>query len=223
MSTEARHARKILFALRVKAARQRKGISQSELAVLLDTGITRSGVAKWEVDSETAEPDFETLVQLADSLGVTINYLLGLTERMEPERTIANLFPVDAMRQVPVLGTIAAGQPLLAVEEADETIALPADMLPSCDVFALRVRGDSMIDEQISDGDLALIERMPVVPDKTIAAVLVDDEATLKTIRYLDDHVVLMPANSAYRPMVYRPDEVRILGKLRMVVQQREG
>jgi len=221
MSTEARHARKVLFAQRVKAARQQKGISQSELAALLGTGITRSGVAKWEVDSETAEPDFETLVQLADTLGVTVNYLLGLTERMEPERTIANLIPVEAMCQVPVLGTIAAGQPILAVEEAGETIALPADMLPSNEVFALRVRGDSMIEEQIYDGDLALIEQVPAVADKTIAAVLVGDEATLKTVRYLDDHIVLMPANPDYRPMIYPPGEVRILGKLRMVVQQR--
>jgi len=221
MYAEARHARKALFAKRVKAARQRKGISQSELAVQLGTGITRSGIAKWETAAETAEPEYESLVQLADFLGVTVNYLLGLSERMEPERTIANLFPVDAMRHVPVLGTIAAGQPRLAVEEADEFITLPADVLPCSEVFALRVRGDSMIEEQIYNGDLALIERMPIVPDKTIAAVLVDDEATLKTVRYLDDHVVLLPANPAYRPMVYRPDEVRILGKLRMVVQQR--
>ncbi len=221
MYAEARHARKALFAQRVKTARQRKGISQTELAVQLGTGITRSGVAKWETAAETAEPEYESLVQLADFLGVTVNYLLGLSERMEPERPIANLFPVDMMRQVPVLGTIAAGQPLLAVEEMGESITLPADVLPAGEVFALRVRGDSMIEEQIYDGDLALIEQMPVVPDKTIAAVLVDDEATLKTVRFLDDNIVLMPANQAYRPMIYRPDEVRILGKLRMVVQHR--
>ncbi|OPZ83446.1 MAG: LexA repressor [bacterium ADurb.Bin429] len=152
---------------------------------------------------------------------MTVPYLLGLTERMEPERPIANLFPVEAMRQVPVLGTIAAGQPLLAVEDAEETLPLPADVLPAAAIFALRVRGESMIEEQIFDGDLAIIEQMPVVPDKTIAAVLVDDEATLKTVRFLDDTIVLMPANAVYRPMIYRADEVRILGKLRMVVQHR--
>ncbi|MHB9109523.1 MAG: LexA family protein [Armatimonadota bacterium] len=221
MYSEARQQRKALFAQRLKAARQRTGLSQSGLATRLETGITRSGVAKWEVASETAEPEYEMLIRLAALLGVTVPYLLGLTERMDPERTIANLIPVEAMRQVPVLGTIAAGQPLLAVEEVGETIALPADMLPAGDVFALRVRGDSMIEEQIYDGDLALIEHMPVVPDRTIAAVLVEDEATLKTVRFFDDHVVLMPANPAHRPMMYRPDEVRILGKLRMVVQQR--
>ena len=222
MYSEARQQRKALFAQRLKAARGRTGLSQSGLAAQLETGITRSGVAKWEVASETAEPEYEMLIRLAALLGVTVPYLLGLTERMDPERTIANLIPVEAMRQVPVLGTIAAGQPILAVEEADETIALPADVLPAGDVFALRVRGDSMIEEQIYDGDLALIEHMPVVPDRTIAAVLVDDEATLKMVRFFNDHVVLMPANQAHRPMMYRPDEVRILGKLRMVVQQRE-
>lgn len=221
MYAAARHARKALFAERLKAARQHKGLSQTEMATQLGTGITRSGVAKWETGAETAEPEYETLVQLADFLGVTVNYLLGLTERMEPERPIANLFPVEAMRTVPVLGTIAAGQPILAVEDGSEAITLPADMLPATDVFALRVQGDSMIEEQIYDGDLALIEHMPVVSDKTIAAVLVDDEATLKMVRYLDDNVVLMPANPAYRPMIYRPDEVRILGKLRMMVQYR--
>lgn len=221
MYAAARQARKALFAERLKAARQRKGISQSQMAVQLGTGITRSGVAKWETAAETAEPEYETLVQLADFLGVTVPYLLGLTERMDPERPIANLIPVEAMRRVPVLGAIAAGQPVLAVEEVGETIALPADMLPTGEVFALRVRGDSMIEEQIYDGDLALIEQTPVVPDKAIAAVLVDDEATLKTVRFLDDNIVLMPANATYRPMIYRPDEVRILGKLRMVVQQR--
>ena len=218
---DARRARKALFAQRLKLARQRKDLSQSQLAVQLGTGITRSGVAKWEIDTESAEPEYETLVQLADFLGVTVNYLLGLTERMEPDRQIANLIPAETMRQVPVMGTIAAGHPVLAVEEGDETIALPADVLPAGDVFALRVRGDSMIEEQIYDGDLAVIEQMPIVPDKTIAAVLVEDEATLKTVRFFDDHVVLMPANPAYRPMMYRPDEVRILGKLRMVVQHR--
>lgn len=141
--------------------------------------------------------------------------------RSPPESGKASACPLEAMRRVPVLGTIAAGQPLLAVEEGDETIALPADVLPVGDVFALRVRGDSMIEEQIYDGDLALIEQMPVVPDKTIAAVLVEEEATLKTVRFLDDNIVLMPANAAFRPMIYRPDEVRILGKLRMVVQHR--
>jgi len=221
MYAAARQARKALFAERLKAARQRKGISQSEMAVQLGTGITRSGVAKWETAAETAEPEYETLVQLAEFLGVTVPYLLGLTECMEPERPIANLFPVEAMRQVPVLGTIAAGQPVLAVEDAEETLPLPADVLPAAAIFALRVRGESMIEEQIFDGDLAIIEQMPVVPDKTIAAVLVDDEATLKTVRFLDDNVVLMPANPTYRPMMYRPEEVRILGKLRMVVQHR--
>jgi len=217
----AKQQRKAIFAERLRTARKAKKWSQPDMVAHLATGLTRSAAAKWELPHETAEPDYATLVRLADILDTTVSYLLGLTERLAPERPIANLYPVETMRQIPVVGTIAAGRPILAVEEAEETIALPADLLPGSEVFALRVRGDSMIEEQIHDGDLAVIEQMPTVPDKTIAAVLVDEEATLKTVRYLDDQVVLIPANATYRAMVYRPDEVRILGKLRMVVQHR--
>jgi len=219
--TTAKQQRKALFAERLRTARKAKRWSQPDMVAHLATGLTRSAAAKWELPHETAEPDYATLVRLAEILDTTVAYLLGLTDRLAPERPIANVYPVEAMRQVPVLGAIAAGQPILAVEEAEETLMLPADLLPGRDVFALRVCGDSMIEEQIYDGALALIEQTPTVPDQTIAAVLVDDEATLKTVRYLDDHVVLLPANPAYRAMIYRPDEVRILGKLRLVVQQR--
>lgn len=117
--------------------------------------------------------------------------------------------------KIPLVGRIAAGAPILAEEYVEEYIAFPKSMLPSHnekEVFALRVRGDSMINANIHDGDIAVILKTSQVKDGDIVVALLGDEATLKYFYKEKDFVRLEPANPKYRPIVTK--EVIILGKL---------
>ena len=121
-------------------------------------------------------------------------------------------------RSVPILGRIAAGSPLLAEENREGDLPLASSALPSGgqDVFALRVRGDSMIDAHICDGDLVLVRRQDSAQPNDIVVAMVDDEATVK--RFLRDahRIVLKPEHPTMAPIVVDPRErdVRILGKV---------
>lgn len=107
------------------------------------------------------------------------------------------------------------------MEETTEYIPFPQQMIPSGDVFFVNVHGDSMIDEHIYDGDLALCQKTESVDDYTIAAVLVDsEEVTLKKVHYTDGHVALLPANDKYRGNLYRESELTILGKFLYAIRR---
>ena len=115
---------------------------------------------------------------------------------------------------VPLHGRIAAGLPVEALE-SDRSLSVPAALLGPGDHYALEVSGDSMIDAGIFDGDYALIRRCDDARDGDIVVALIDDaEATLKYLRREKGLVRLDPANSAHQPQRYRPDQVRIQGKL---------
>jgi repressor LexA len=122
-------------------------------------------------------------------------------------------------RDVPLVGHIAAGSPILAEEDIDEVYALPTDFVGTDPVFMLRVKGDSMIDEGIFDGDLVVVRRQPDARDGEIVAALVDDtEATVKRLRRRDGAVILEAANPAYPPMVFT-DGVSVIGKVVTVLR----
>ncbi|MDX1690717.1 MAG: transcriptional repressor LexA [Acidimicrobiia bacterium] len=124
-----------------------------------------------------------------------------------------------ATRDVPLVGAIAAGSPILAEEDIDEIYALPTDFVGTEPVFMLRVKGDSMIDEGIFDGDLVVVKRESDARDGQIVAALVDDsEATVKRLRRVDGSVILEAANPAYDPMVFS-DGVSILGPVVAVLR----
>ncbi|MBI1735046.1 MAG: repressor LexA [Candidatus Rokubacteria bacterium] len=122
------------------------------------------------------------------------------------------------IRRVPILGRIAAGSPLLAEENRDGELPLAVSALPGGgeDVFALRIRGDSMVEAHICDGDLVLVRRQDSAQPHDIVAAMIDGEATVK--RYLRDgvRVVLKPEHPTMAPIVVDPREhdVRILGKV---------
>ena len=124
-----------------------------------------------------------------------------------------NVLPIPATRKIPLLGTIACGEPITAVENVDQYIDVAENI--HC-TFALRCKGDSMIDARIMDGDVVYIREQPQVENGEIAAVLIDDEATLKRV-YLSDGVVqLVACNAKYSPLVYtgaQLETLRILGK----------
>jgi len=125
--------------------------------------------------------------------------------------------PEDNARSVsiPVMGRIAAGTPIDAIQHQTHTIPVPADLLSFGEHFALEVRGDSMIDAGILDGDIVLIKRADTANSGEIVVALVDEEeATLKRLRKKGASVALEAANEAYETRIFGPDRVRIQGRL---------
>src|SRR6266508_564834 len=116
---------------------------------------------------------------------------------------------------VPVMGRIAAGTPIEAIQTRSHIINMPSDLLTSGEHFALEVRGDSMIDAGILDGDIALIRKTDSADTGDIVVALIDDEeATLKRFRRRGASIALEPANTAYEVRILPPNRVRVQGKL---------
>jgi repressor LexA len=116
---------------------------------------------------------------------------------------------------VPVMGRIAAGTPIEAIQTRSHVINMPPDLLSAGDHFALEVRGDSMIEAGILDGDIALIRKSEAADTGDIVVALIDDEeATLKRFRRRGASIALEPANTAYEVRILPPNRVRIQGKL---------
>ena len=124
------------------------------------------------------------------------------------------------LRDVPVLGRIAAGTPILAAEHVEEVMPLPTELVGDGPVFLLEVKGDSMIDAGIHEGDLVAVNSQPDANDGEIVAALIDgEEATVKRLRRRDGKVILESANSAYEPMVFS-DGVDLVGKVVSVLRR---
>lgn len=127
----------------------------------------------------------------------------------------------DQSNEIPLLGTIAAGRPIEAFL-SDETLAVPPYMIGRGHTFALRVRGDSMIDEQIRDGDFIVVDSCKTASNgQTVVALINESEATVKTFYKERDQVRLEPANSNYKPIVVKaPDRLDIQGVVIGVIRK---
>ena len=124
------------------------------------------------------------------------------------------------VRQVPLLGRIAAGTPILAAEHVEETLPLPVELVGDGPVFLLEVKGDSMIEAGIHEGDLVAVRSQPDANDGDIVAALIDgEEATVKRLRRRAGKVILESENRSYEPMVFT-DGVEILGKVVSVLRR---
>lgn len=123
-----------------------------------------------------------------------------------------------SMQNVPVLGRIAAGGPILAEQSVEAIFPLPRDIVGEGDLFSLKVVGDSMVDAAICDGDWVVIRQQSNCENGDIVAALIDDEATVKTFKRRDGHVWLMPHNPAYSPIL--GDNAQILGKVVSVLRK---
>lgn len=117
-----------------------------------------------------------------------------------------------SIKQVPILGTVTAGAPILAVEQIEGYLPYSGFASSDKSLFALRVRGESMLNAGIHDGDLVVVERTPVARNGEIIVALIDDEATVKTFYKEAGHFRLQPENDAYEPIIV--DEVTVLGKV---------
>jgi repressor LexA len=119
------------------------------------------------------------------------------------------------VRVLPLLGQIAAGSPILADENVEDMLAVPESLTASGENFILRVRGDSMVDDGILDGDFVIVRRQDDAVDGEIVAALVGgDEATVKRIYREAGHVRLQPANESMQPIVLDAGEVAVAGKV---------
>ncbi|MVS98103.1 transcriptional repressor LexA [Devosia marina] len=167
------------------------------------------------------------VVKLPDSMNPSLG---GRKGRFEPSVIEGNLGKVanppargnsgggdDYARPVsiPVMGRIAAGTPIEAIQSHSHTISVPPEMLGAGEHYALEVRGDSMIEAGIFDGDTVLIKKQEHASTGEIIVALVDDEeATLKRLRRKGDTVALEAANPAYETRIFPPDRVKVQGRL---------
>ena len=119
---------------------------------------------------------------------------------------------------VPLVGRIAAGGPILAEQDVEAVFPLPRDLVGEGELFMLKVVGDSMIDAAICDGDWVVVRQQPTAENGDIVAALLDDEATVKTLKRRDGHVWLMPHNPAYAPIL--GDNATIMGKVVSVLRR---
>lgn len=209
------------FAQRLREGLDMRGLKQVELAAM-------SGISKYSI-SHYLKGDWEgkqdAVYELARVLNVAEAWLMGYDvppEREHPSEpksaegrpTIPPGFiPLPKMKKVPLIGAIACGDPITAIQNREGDAEVPEDV--RCD-FALKCKGESMIGAGIHDGDVVYIRIQPEVENGEIAAVRIDGEATLKRVYYNPGTLTLMPANPAYAPMIYtgpQLEEVHIEGK----------
>jgi repressor LexA len=125
------------------------------------------------------------------------------------------------VRHVPLVGDVAAGTDVLAQENVEEVLPLPADFTGEGELFMLRVRGDSMIDVGILDGDFVVCRSQSVAQEgEIVVAGIPGDEATVKTFTRQGDKVVLLPANPRLEPMEFDPSEVNVFGRVVTVLRR---
>jgi repressor LexA len=137
----------------------------------------------------------------------------------DPESTMS--MATAAVRNVPLIGDVAAGTGVLAQENVEELLPMPEQFTGTGPTFMLRVRGDSMVDAGIFEGDYVVVRQQPEADNgDVVVAGIPDGEATVKTFSRQDGRVVLSPANAAYQPMVFDGDEVTVFGKVVTVVRQ---
>ncbi len=210
------------FSDRLKSLRQARGLSQQKLADILE--ISKSSINMYERGER--EPGLDMLETIADFFNVDMDYLHGKTNipnnslflrwnnQKDTESLPSNIRPVQTKR-FPMLGEIACGEPIFANEDhisyIDASVDIKAD-------FCLTAKGDSMTGARIYDGDVIFIKSQPMVNNGEIAAVIIDDEATLKRWYYYPEKgkLVLNPENPIYEPLVYVGEElntIRCLGK----------
>ena len=203
----------------IKRLRVMHGLSQKELAQI--AGVSDKAVSTWE--NGTKEPRMGAVQKIADHFGLKKSNLIedngleiNITSAQSPATASddlpANVFPIQT-KKVPLLGAIAAGAPIYADENFDGYRECTEDIDAD---FCLKIQGDSMIGARINDGDIVFIKKQPDVDNGEIAAVLIEDEATLKRVYKEKDSLILQAENPKYAPIVYTAEsyvECRIMGK----------
>lgn len=208
---------------RIRALRKEKALTQGGLGVALRVG--KSTISQYETGVST--PDATMLQSIADYFNVSLDYLLGRTDYPRPHNMLREneadylasilrdqLVDMGEMIPVPILGRIAAGEPIYAEQNVEGVQMTPKKDVAGGEFFWLRVKGDSMKAANINDNDLVLVRRQEALENGQIGVVIVNgDEATIKRVHINGDQCVLVPENSAYHPRVYHAKDVRIVGE----------
>lgn len=201
---------------RMKQRRKEIGLSAERVAEIL--GVSPATVYRYENGDIDKVPG-NRLAPIADALMTTPAYLMGWADEtpgtVREIPSAKDIIPMPKMNKIPLLGTIACGEPILAAENIEDEVDIPEHIHAD---FALRCKGDSMIGAEIYDGDIVYIKQQEEVLDGQIAAVLIGDEATLKRF-YFDQTggvVTLVAENPSIAPLVYHGeslDHIKVLGK----------
>ena len=199
---------------RIQQRREELGLNLGDIAK--EVGVAVSTIQRYE-KGKIEKIKLPVIEAIARALQVDPAWLLCQTDRMTVSSvevsSISNLIPLPQTYRIPLVGEIACGSPILAEENVEEILEIPQHIKAD---FALRCHGDSMIGVHIHDGDIVYIRQQPDVDNGSIAAVCIENSATLKRVYKYPDKLVLSPANPQYEPLVYTGDElsqVRILGK----------
>lgn len=189
---------------KLKKLRESKNKTLTQMS--REIGIGRATINNYEVGR--TEPSITNLAKLSDYFGVSIDSLLGIKD----EKT--EIQPIDSWKNIPIVGTIACGTPILANENIEGFQAIPSNLVPQDNVFALECHGNSM-EPTIKNGALVVIHQQPEVEDGEVAAVLINNDATLKRVKHIGNQIILSPDNKEYDPIVLnKNDDNRILGKM---------
>ena len=188
-------------------------ISYGELSK--KTNIPKSALQRYAT-GETEKIPITRIEVIAKALNTTAQFIMGWDENESYNNdifSIPGINPIPKTYKRPRLGTIACGEPILAEENIEAYDDIPDSI--KCD-FTLICKGDSMVNARINDGDIVYIKQQSQVDNGEIAAVLIDNEATLKRVYIYEDKVVCQPENTKYPPFVYTKEDmnnIRILGK----------
>lgn len=188
-------------------------ISYGELSK--KTNIPKSALQRYAT-GETEKIPITRIEVIAKALNTTAQFIMGWDENESYNNdifSIPGINPISKTYKRPRLGTIACGEPILAEENIEAYDDIPDNI--KCD-FTLICKGDSMVNARINDGDIVYIKQQSQVDNGEIAAVLIDNEATLKRVYIYEDKVVLQPENTKYPPFVFTKEDmnnIRILGK----------
>ena len=194
---------------RIKELRKARGLTLDALAEMV--GTTKQTIQRYETGVISNIPQ-EKIELLAKALCVTPSVLMGWSD--DESESVRGVLPISVKR-LPILGEIACGEPIYASEEHESYVS--ADKTLDAD-FCLRAHGDSMIGARIFDGDIVFIRSQDSVDNGEIAAVIIDDEATLKRVYFYPEEskLILIPENPKYAPLVYLGvdlNKIKIIGK----------
>lgn len=188
----------------LKNARKKMKLTQQDVADYI--GVNRVTYARYEAGEY--EPTFDTLLKLASLFNVSIDYLLGRTAESYPEAPAPS---VPGSKWIPVLGRVAAGTPIEAIEDILDYEEITPEMAANGDFFALQINGDSM-EPKISDKDVVIVRKQDDCESGDIAVVLVNGEdATVKRIKKRPEGIILAPTNPQYEPMFYSNADIEKL------------
>ena len=190
---------------RIRALRLSKGLKQSDLARVL--GIRQNTLSTWETGKY--EPDNEALQNIADFFGVTVDFVIGR----------ADTLPRRKGRRIPVLGDVAAGIPIEAIQDILDYEDIDEDLARTGEFFGLRIKGSSM-EPRMMEGDVVIVRQQETAETGDTVVVTVNgDLATVKKLKIGPAGVTLLPTNPIYDPMFFSCEEVeqlpvRIIGKV---------